>query len=423
MKNFHLFGKLAKMEAQDDGTLIVKGIVSSESVDSEGEIVTAAAMREAIPDYMQFGAVREMHGASAAGTAISINVGDDDITRFEALIVDPLAIKKCETGVYKGFSIGGKKTQRDELNKRKITGVKLTEISLVDRPANPDAVFELAKADATGRFQKPDNATTVAKGGAMGADTLKKGLWDVQSFAGLLCSLGWLAQDAASEALWEGDSSPVPASLKKNLTDLAETFKAMAAEEVEELITSIRVSSPDVLALAKKTEDLQKQYGALKTEHETLEKKGAAFSKDAKAKMATAHDHIKKADAAMSDTGYDKDADSGDKETTEKLAKFDATVKEREEALAKADAAIKENEDLKKQLTEQDEQLTAANDTLKDVMAKLDSAAPAANGSGVALNKKADGAPSPTDDTLNKAEDTPKAAVLRAIQNGTPVYR
>ena len=54
---------------------------------------------------------------------------------------------KVKTGVYKGFSIGGSVTARDELNKSQITGLKLTEISLVDRPANPDAVFTCYKAD------------------------------------------------------------------------------------------------------------------------------------------------------------------------------------------------------------------------------------------------------------------------------------
>ena len=142
-----LYAEIAKMEAQDDGTVKVWGYASSEAVDSDGEIITAEAMKAAIPDYMKFGAVREMHGSSAAGTAIEINVEDDGRTFFGAHIVDPVAVTKVKTGVYKGFSIGGSVTARDELNKSQITGLKLTEISLVDRPANPDAVFTCYKAD------------------------------------------------------------------------------------------------------------------------------------------------------------------------------------------------------------------------------------------------------------------------------------
>lgn len=142
-----LYAEIAKMEAKDDGTVKVWGYASSEAVDSDGEIIAAEAMKAAIPDYMKFGAVREMHGSNAAGTAIEINVEDDGRTFFGAHIVDPVAVTKVKTGVYKGFSIGGSVTARDELNKSQITGLKLTEISLVDRPANPDAVFTCFKAD------------------------------------------------------------------------------------------------------------------------------------------------------------------------------------------------------------------------------------------------------------------------------------
>ena len=142
-----LYAEIAKIEAQDDGTVKVWGYASSEAVDSDGEIIAAEAMKAAIPDYMKFGAVREMHGSNAVGTAIEINVEDDGRTFFGAHIVDPVAVTKVKTGVYKGFSIGGSVTARDELNKSQITGLKLTEISLVDRPANPDAVFTCFKAD------------------------------------------------------------------------------------------------------------------------------------------------------------------------------------------------------------------------------------------------------------------------------------
>lgn len=153
-----LYAEIAKMEAQDDGTVKVWGYASSEAVDSDGEIIAAEAMKAAIPDYMKFGAVREMHGSNAAGTAIEINVEDDGRTFFGAHIVDPVAVTKVKTGVYKGFSIGGSVTARDELNKSQITGLKLTEISLVDRPANPDAVFTCFKADKPKDEEEADKA-------------------------------------------------------------------------------------------------------------------------------------------------------------------------------------------------------------------------------------------------------------------------
>jgi hypothetical protein len=64
-----------------------------------------------------------------------------------AKIVDPVAWEKVVQGVYKGFSIGGRVVSRDDALKHVITGVKLSEISLVDRPANPEAVFTMYKSD------------------------------------------------------------------------------------------------------------------------------------------------------------------------------------------------------------------------------------------------------------------------------------
>jgi len=61
-------------------------------------------------------------------------------------VVDDEAWKKVVEGVYKGFSIGGFVTARDAADPKAITGVDLAEISLVDRPANPDAVFSVFKS-------------------------------------------------------------------------------------------------------------------------------------------------------------------------------------------------------------------------------------------------------------------------------------
>ena len=139
-----LYGEIIKTIANDDGTLTVSGICSTESVDSDGEVILSSAIQEAIPEYLRWGAVREMHDNKACGTAISMRV-ENDKTFFEALIVDPIAVKKINTNVYKGWSIGGKVTKRNEKNKNIIEALKLVEVSLVDRPANPESVFTMIK--------------------------------------------------------------------------------------------------------------------------------------------------------------------------------------------------------------------------------------------------------------------------------------
>ncbi len=141
-----LYGVIQKVEPQDDGTVRVHGIASSEVTDDQGEIVRADAMRAAVPDYMRFPALREMHQLSAAGTTLEAEVGDDGATRVVAHVVDPVAVAKVKSQVYRGFSIGGRVTQREAGNPKVITGLVLNEISLVDRPANPAAIFDCWKA-------------------------------------------------------------------------------------------------------------------------------------------------------------------------------------------------------------------------------------------------------------------------------------
>lgn len=328
-----LYAEIAKMEAQDDGTVKVWGYASSEAVDSDGEIIAAEAMKAAIPDYMKFGAVREMHGSNAAGTAIEINVEDDGRTFFGAHIVDPVAVTKVKTGVYKGFSIGGSVTARDELNKSQITGLKLTEISLVDRPANPDAVFTCYKADKpkdeeeADKDDKPSDKSAEEKGDKPkdgdkepeaeekdGKDDKKddeeeddkkdeaeksasvnlseseiailkavlakaekpkdepvaKSMWQVKSLADVLMSLEWLISDAG----YDGVDDAVIAQIKESADSLAESLKALTVSEADKLVDGLaaKADKSDDLAKAESVDELAKAQDALKKSNDALAK-------------------------------------------------------------------------------------------------------------------------------------------------------
>jgi hypothetical protein len=152
-----LYGDLTKIDPQSDGTLKVYGIASSGARDSAGEIVCPDAMRAALPDYLAFGAIREMHEARAAGCALSAQVDEGGLTRICAHIVDPVAVTKVRAGVYKGLSIGGKVLARDAADPSLITALRLDEISLVDRPCNPRAVIDLWKADTSPAHEQTIN--------------------------------------------------------------------------------------------------------------------------------------------------------------------------------------------------------------------------------------------------------------------------
>lgn len=334
-----LYAEIAKMEAQDDGTVKVWGYASSETVDSDGETITAQAMKAAIPDYMKFGAVREMHGKSAAGTAIEIKVEDDGRTFFGAHIVDPTAVLKVKSGVYKGFSIGGSVTQRDELNKSIISGIKLSEISLVDRPANPEAVFTMIKMDDADKAEKGDEETEKAdeedgaedkptdkendkddegkdgetekaeltaaeiallktmlakadRGGKQDdeqkPETVEKSMYSVKSLADIIQSLKWLIDDME----WDGkQDEELVVQIKSSAKSLADSLVAMTAKEAEAIAE--KADTADDLNKAAETDKLAKMESALaKAEAEIAElKKQAAPPKGVTKAVSKAEDN------------------------------------------------------------------------------------------------------------------------------------
>jgi Caudovirus prohead serine protease len=131
--------------AKVDGELqMVWGYASTEAEDEQGETVTRNALSAALDDYMRFANIREMHQNSAVGVAKQAEI-DGKGLYLGAKIIDPAAWTKVVEGVYKGFSIGGRVTARDPADRKIITGLTLTEISIVDRPANPEAVFDCWK--------------------------------------------------------------------------------------------------------------------------------------------------------------------------------------------------------------------------------------------------------------------------------------
>ncbi len=348
-RKFKLYGEFEKVEEQEDGTLKVSGIASSEAVDSDGETITAEAMKAAIPDYMAFGALREMHTSWAAGTAIKCEVGADNRTYFEALVVDAEACKKVQTGTYKGFSIGGKVTGRDPLKKSTITGIKLIEVSLVDRPANPEAVFSLGKVEG----DEPE-ATL---------GTLCKGLWAVADFAGVLQSLAWMAQGTEDEAEYEGDASPIPAAFGQWVADGLALLQAMTAEEVAELLAQLPKAPADVMAMAATADGLKK--------------KGAKFSKATAEALAGVHNMIGDCHKAMADLGFNRpsnveeDEEDADKEDADKASKLNVSVTVAVSDLPEIQKALGLADDLAK-VTNELTLTKTTNETLTKRVAELE---------------------------------------------------
>jgi len=447
-----LYADINKVEPQEDGTLKVFGIASSGAVDSDGETITPDAMKAALPDYMKFGAVREMHQPSAAGTALSCEVNKDGITEFSAHIVDPVACLKVTTGVYKGFSIGGKVLERDTLNKTVIKSLKLVEVSLVDRPANPEALMTMWKAEKTPEDEveelaelldsgtvTPAQLLALAKGATLGEATatgagpvaaagegaqppavdtsvktdepadLKKGMWEMSRLCQLLMDVRWLTLDVHWEATMEGDASPLPKMMVDWLKSGAAILLAMSAEEVAEMLADVHAATgtPEVLMLAEKAglaDDLQK--------------KGARFSKATKKALGDLHGMVKQASAHLDGMGYDQDEEAEDE--ADKVAK----------SAADDTIGIKVTDDLvKAAVTEAvaplNEALEKARKETSDLQAKVDElnkrAAPGkALLKAVSITKSADTAPA---ETTPEVELAPEGTVARAEQEMRKVFK
>jgi hypothetical protein len=139
--NFNLFLPLSKVERQKDGSVTVAGYASTPALDLDNEIVSLDAVRKALPGYWEWRNIREMHQPSAVGTGTESHVDDRGLF-LTARITDPTAAQKCLDQVYKGFSIGGKKLAKTG---NTITEIELIEVSVVDRPANPECRIEVAK--------------------------------------------------------------------------------------------------------------------------------------------------------------------------------------------------------------------------------------------------------------------------------------
>jgi phage head maturation protease len=177
------FIKFASFEKASPEQRVVVGYASSERVDGQNDVVDSEALSQALGDYMQWANLREMHQPKAVGKVLSatpvrgtIQLKDGskltNPLRIVAQIIDSETWEKVKTGVLKGFSIGGKVLQAltQKMNGkevRRITGLQLHEISLVDRPANPDARIILMKRDdsssSDGAVTKVVKPATISK--------------------------------------------------------------------------------------------------------------------------------------------------------------------------------------------------------------------------------------------------------------------
>ena len=166
-------GLIKSPTGTDVGNRLVNGYYTNDKIDLHGHIIEREAMMKALPEYREWGTVREMH-EHAIGTAVEI--GTTEWNWISTRVADTArgneVLANVQERVYKAFSVGiivtdGHFVHVDELADEdfsqisqdmanlireyeyvfKITGLTLIENSIVDRPANPAARVKALSGD------------------------------------------------------------------------------------------------------------------------------------------------------------------------------------------------------------------------------------------------------------------------------------
>ena len=153
----------------DQERRIVSGFATLDNVDKQGDIVTTEASIEAFKKFR--GNLREMHQPSAVGKVVSFKEDryfDPETKKFYSGVYvsayvskgAPDTWEKVLDGTLTGFSIGGKMNKWDDTIDEKsdatvriIKDYDLTELSLVDSPANQFAnILSVEKVDGVDKI-------------------------------------------------------------------------------------------------------------------------------------------------------------------------------------------------------------------------------------------------------------------------------
>jgi hypothetical protein len=415
-KSFQLNIPISKI---DEEQRVVTGIATSEALDSQGDIVDYEASKKAFSEWG--GNIREMHNPVAIGKGIDVQFDDASKQVIVSAKISESADGenawiKIKEKVLTGFSIGGRvfEVAKDKgvEGANRVLDYALSELSLVDNPACPDATLLMVKSVDGGlqRVEKagaavvdgdPRNASaatvaevsnsTPVKGGTQvpkkvyasdGKTTtakaeesdMKKSVWDAGVAIALAAELSYLIMNERFDE--DGDAS--------QLADLIEAFNRLrefAAKEVSEGDDWV-LESQEVIELANKAINLRKGNTVSKKKDE-LEKTNviAGEERDHEAEVVTTAEEagrpVNDTDERAAEAGVDaKGVDEGVTVETE----GDAAAEKVEEAVVVEDDAKKPEEvveeaDAKAEDDKEEKKADGATDLLKNVetlLAKLD---------------------------------------------------
>ena len=138
-------------DEKDPSVRYVYGKVTDGSVDNDDQIVDPAFARKALAEWYETGAnVRQMHSTNLppAGKGVLLESKGSDGEYVRTKVIEPVAVRLVDEGVYSGYSVGISRPRIDrdvKARNGRIVAGKIVEISLVDRPALPTAKFAVLK--------------------------------------------------------------------------------------------------------------------------------------------------------------------------------------------------------------------------------------------------------------------------------------
>src|SRR6185437_7681059 len=179
----HISIPILKWEQDDDGDLIIKGIATDGTVDSDDQIVDPVWSAKALGDWLATGGnVRMSHDAHrpiGKGLKVEINKDGTDKHWLTAVIVDPLAQKLIKKGVLQAYSVGISRPvikHDPRVRNARICGGDFAEVSVVDRPSNKSSYLDIAKsAGDSCEFVQEMHADDEIIAKFSGEDVLQKG--------------------------------------------------------------------------------------------------------------------------------------------------------------------------------------------------------------------------------------------------------
>ena len=247
----NVYADIIKMDENEDGTLTVYGKATDSGLDIDQQICDPAWLDTAMPEwFMTGGNIREQHSNIAAGVAQEYQQKADG-HYISALVVDPVSVKKVKNRVLRGFSIGIKSPRvvkdTKAANGRIIDG-QIVEVSLVDRPANPNCQIVLAKSvEGEAKLIKVEEMTMNLTIKDILADAKKYApaelvKFDKDLFDKVRIALAQLIMSEANEMITEGSNEEE--SLAWLLGALHSVFAWYEHEEAEGEVMEMKSSNP-----------------------------------------------------------------------------------------------------------------------------------------------------------------------------------